>query len=546
MRRCDGLRLSRAIRPLVICLVSLGFENGAVAGPPHMRGGPAAIRHFESAEHILVRRSGPLGTARASRATSVSFRSLGRQFDLDIEASNLMTRAHRTVWIGGNREDEDVPVDFLYRGRVRGEPESWVRLSIRNGRVDGMIWTPTETYFIQPEARLLNDPTTNQMVVYRMSDVDPSVLHGACGAADLQGPSTGQSVAQAESAGADAVPLLAQAVAPAVAEATAPLQQATIGLVADYDYFMNHGANAAADMLSIINQVAGVFQAEAGVDLQVTQTVVYTTTPDPFDDTTDPTTLLTEFSNYKGTSGSPVFGTDLAHLFTGRTLNNSVLGVAWIGTLCDSTYSTGLSTDFTTDNTSLVLLTAHEIGHIFGAYHDNQAGSPCASVPFGFIMNPYVSSALSLDFSGCSLSLMDPEIAGASCLSPAVLPSASPTPSPTATPSPTRTVQPTPTQTPTSLPTNTRTPTPTNTKTPIPTSTKTPTPVSGLFWFWSRFFTPTPAVAHTNTATPTPGKTATPVPAKTATPTPTSVARVATPTPSTWWGIFARYYYSGR
>jgi hypothetical protein len=330
------------------------------------------------------------------------------------------------------------------------------------------------------------------------------------------------------------VPQFVQAVAPAVASAGAPLQQATIGLVADYDYFVNHGANAAADMLSVINQVAGVFQAQTGVDLHVTQTVVYTTTPDPFDATTDPTTLLTEFSNYKADTGSPVYGTDVAHLFTGRTLDSSVLGIAWIGTLCDSTYSTALSADFTTDNTSLVLLASHEIGHVFGAYHDNQTGSPCASVPFGFIMNPYISSALDLQFSGCSLSLIDPEIAGASCLSASMPSSATPTPSPTATASPTQTPLPTATRTPTVAPTATLTKTPTRpafTPTPTRTPTRTPTAIAVVRWWWVS--TPTgPGL------TPTPARTPTRMP----TPTARSVVRLPTPTPNTWWGIFGRYH----
>jgi hypothetical protein len=299
---------------------------------------------------------------------------------------------------------------------------------------------------------------------------------------------------------------------------------------------VKHGANAAADMLSVINQVAGVFQAQTGVDLHVTQTVVYTTTPDPFDNATDSGALLTEFSNYKASPESPVYGTDLAHLFTGRTLDNSVLGIAWIATLCDSTYSTALSADFTTDNTSLVLLAAHEIGHVFGAYHDNQAGSPCASVPFGFIMNPYINSALDLQFSGCSLSLIDPEIAGASCLGSSIPSSATPTPSPTATPSPTQTPLPTATRTPTAAPTATLTNTPTSfptgpglTPTPTRTRTRTPTPISVLRW-WG-FFTPT-----------RPGLTPTPAVARTRTPTPTSVVgrRYFTPTPNTWWRIFGR------
>ena len=516
LKRVDdvaGFRLTGAAALIAVLIVGL---IGIAAAQDRGRGSrPTAIRHFESAEHMVVQSARMPRTASQAPRTSVSFRSLGRQFDLEVESSDLIAPAHRTVWIGDDRENEDVPVDFLYRGHVRGVPHSWVRLSIRNGKLDGMIWTPTETYFVQPEARLLGKPGTDRTVVYRMSDVDPAVLHGACGTSE-PGPSAAPAVAHVGSAGAIAAPLFSQALAPAVAGAAAPLQEATIGLVADYDYFVKHGANAAADMLSIINQIDGVYQAQLGIDLHVTQTVVYTTMPDPFDATTDPTTLLSEFSTYKGSSGSPVYGTDVAHLFTGRALNGGVLGISWIGTLCDSTYSTALSQDFTTDNTSLVLLAAHEIGHVFGASHDNQAGSPCASTPFGFIMNPYITSALELQFSGCSLSLMDPEITGASCLSASILSSATPTPSPTATASPT---EPSP-------PTATRTPTPTRTR------TRTPTPI--LLWRWLPVRTPTKTPTHAGIAT-------TPTRTRTRTPTPTPVRRgLPVPTPTPWWWYLLR------
>ena len=469
-----GLRLTGAVSWVLIAVLAMGLIGIAAAQDRGRGSRPTAIRHFESAEHMVMQSADRLGTASHAPRTLVSFRSLGRQFDLEVEPSDLITPAHRTVWIRDDRENEDVPVDFLYRGHVRGMPHSWVRLSIRNGKLDGMIWTPTETYFVQPEARLLGKPGMDRTMVYRMSDVDPAVSHGACGTSEPAGPSAAPAVAHAALAGGIAAPLFSQALAPAVAGAASPLQETTVALVADYDYFVNHGANAAADMLSIINQVDGVYQAQLGVDLHVTQTVVYTTAPDPFDATTDPTTLLSEFSTYKGSSGSPVYGADIAYLFTGRALDGGVLGISWIGTLCDSTYSTALSQDFTTDNTSLVLLAAHEIGHVFGAYHDNQAGSPCASTPFGFIMNPYVSSALELQFSGCSLSLMDPEIAGASCLSASTLSSATPTPSPTATASPTKPPLPTVTRTPTPTRTRTRTPTPTPLRPGLPVPTPTP------------------------------------------------------------------------
>jgi len=482
---------------------------------------PTAIRHFESAEHIVVQSARGPQTALQAPSTSVSFRSLGRQFDLDLEPSNLFARTHRTVWTGGGREDDDVPVDFLYRGSVQSEPGSWARIRIRHGELDGMIWTPNEIYFVEPESRLSNDPTKHRTVVYRMSDIDHEVLRGACGLAHPATPSAEKALASPLSSdgGTPFRPL--QAVAPASTGPVAALEQATLGIVADYDYFSVHGADSAADMQSIINQVAGIFQAQVGVDLVVTQTLVYTTSPDPFDRTTDPVTLLNEFSTYKTDTSSPVHGTDLAHLFTGRTLDGGVLGIAWIGTLCDPTYSTGLSGDSTTDDTLLVLLAAHEIGHIFGAYHDNEAGSACASVPFGYIMNPYISSGLSLQFSGCSLSLMDPGVARASCLSSVVMPT------PTATPSATQT----PTWAP--QPTQTRTPSPTHpAMTPMPTRTRTRTPTPTSFWRWIPVPAPTPVWRWTPVPTPTPAWRSVPV----ATPTPAWRIPVATPTP--WWLLF--------
>src|SRR5262249_26749536 len=159
----------------------------------------------------------------------------------------------------------------------------------------------------------------------------------------------------------------------------ASLQQADMGIVADYEYFLRHGANSAADMQSIMNQVDGIYQAEVGVTLRVAQTVVYTTLSDPFSDTTDYGALLNELSSYRSAAGSPMAGTDLSHLFTGRDLNGNVIGIAWLGGVCSSFYGASLGQDFTTNNKSLVILTAHEIGHNFNAPHDAEAGSPCAA-----------------------------------------------------------------------------------------------------------------------------------------------------------------------
>lgn len=476
MPRLDRPGITRTVHALLFVLFSLGLVSTVRATDFRGSGAPASVRRFESADNLAVQPAGEGGRAN----TSVSFRALARQFALDLEPSRLFTSNHRTVWMGGERQDDDVPADFTYTGVVRGEPGSWARISIRNGALDGIIWTPEETYFVEPDARFSNNPAATRTVVYRMSDVDGSVLHGACGLAGSLSPARAQlaPAVTGGTTGPQAMPLT-------MAAATVPQQQATVALVADYDYFAVHGANSAADMQSVINQVAGIFQVQLGIVLQVTQTVVYTTSPDPFDSTTDPVSLLNEFSVYKADPASPVYAANLAHLFTGRSLDGGVLGVAWIGTVCDPMYSTGLSEDFTTDDTSLVLLSAHEIGHIFGAYHDNESGSPCGTVPFGYIMNPYISTGLELQFSGCSLSSMGPDVTAASCLGnvqTAIGPTFSPTPSatatqtlvPTATPTPSFTVPARPTNTPRATATRTRTMTPTPSRPRARTATPTP------------------------------------------------------------------------
>jgi hypothetical protein len=103
----------------------------------------------------------------------------------------------------------------------------------------------------------------------------------------------------------------------------------------------------------------------------------------------------------------------LTHLYTGRNFPTTTVGIAWRGALCDSYFSTGLSegrVGLITDS----LIAAHEIGHNFGAEHDGQPGTSCETEPETFIMAPSVTG--NEQFSACSITVMQAEAAGASCV----------------------------------------------------------------------------------------------------------------------------------
>lgn len=390
---------------------TIAIIAGAVlcAGSVHAAAGlgvPEKIRYYETVTTVstaTVEANSPVGSR------NLSFQAFGRQFALALEPNELFEPGARNVWVGREESRSEAPDITFYKGTLSGAAGSWVRVSLRGGALDGMIYTPDEVYFVEPASRHLGGRRNGESIIYRLSDTDITWEPGSC-ALDDPIVEAGR-VVHAPRAGYDAIRSALPAT-PAVI-----YKQCQIGIVADYEYYLEHGASSAADMQSIINQIDGIYRSELNVTFAISQTVVYTTAADPFSGTTVPGNLLDEFSAYRNNSSNPVYGLDLAHLFTDRNLDSTTIGIAWIGALCSGYYGAGLSQDYSSDNTSLVILTAHELGHNFGAYHDNQGGSPCASTPFGYIMNPYVSTSLALQFSTCSKSYMSSEIGGASCLS---------------------------------------------------------------------------------------------------------------------------------
>jgi len=169
-------------------------------------------------------------------------------------------------------------------------------------------------------------------------------------------------------------------------------QQVNLSIVADTQYVATSPNGTEAQVLSQMNIVDGIFAEQIGVQFGITN-IQALTSNGPLT-STDPSDLLRQYQTFVG-GNNP----GLSHLFTGREIDGNVIGIAFLSGIC-TTSGVGL-TQAGGRGTFGALTAAHEFGHNFGAPHDNQAGSACATSPGTFLMNPSING--SDQFSQCSV-----------------------------------------------------------------------------------------------------------------------------------------------
>ena len=285
----------------------------------------------------------------------------------------------------------------LYRGKIKGLPDSWVRLTQQGNRWSGMVWDGAEAYLIDSSDDVRGAlPTVAQQgpprsIAYRLSE---TVLDGSC-------------MLEANAAPLNSYQALTQQLQGTVALAAAT-RELKVAVVAD-PLFVQSTTDARAAALARMNVVDGIFSTQVGVHLNVVE--VRSLTSNGTLTATNPSTLLTQFGTFTSSAGFTNPG--LAHLFTGRNLDGSTVGIAYLSALCNARYGIGLS-ELRGTGTAGALIVAHEIAHNFGAPHDNQAGSACASTAGTFLMNPILNGSDQL--SPCSLTQIQPVVNAATCI----------------------------------------------------------------------------------------------------------------------------------
>lgn len=357
--------------------------------------GSVEVLHYETLPSL---RAGGDSTAKPSVRARLGFDAFGRRFDIALEPNVRLAAAARNLRL---------PADVVaYRGTLASSAAGWARIVTTPEGLAGLIWDGATLYGLEQRGDSL--AAVDGTVIFRLDDV--YVAPGTLGCAAHDSPVSG---------GRAYAALMTEMTPLAASGASLDLE---VGAVADFEFHQAFGADAEEALLVRLNNVDGIFSQQLGVQITVAEVDVFTADGDPFTKS-DAEALLEEVAVYRGaTPAQDALG--LTHLFTGRDLDGSTAGIAYLGVVCSTrnafdplgrSFGAGLS-EGRRGSVLDSLVAAHEIGHNFGAPHDAQSGSDCEATPATFLMAPSINGVD--QFSACSIEQMQPEIAAASCMTP--------------------------------------------------------------------------------------------------------------------------------
>jgi hypothetical protein len=326
----------------------------------------------------------PEGLSRQVRETGEFMVATADQtFNIVLEPHDLRAPGYRAEeeLAGGERRSAPAGRVRTYRGIAPGYPNSEARFTVKDRGIEGVVLTPDEWYYFEPLQNFSPASDPAEMVVYRRSDIKLDAL-GVCGT------SLEHRIGEAHDH-MESLALVANAGSNVVQVATE----------ADYEYVTASGgaSEANATILDVLNQVDGIYQTQLSISIQVTYQHVWSTAADPYNSTA-PSSMLVEFRDHWNANyyATPY---DLAHMWTGKDMDGSTIGIAYLSVVCDArAYSYGVSQRFSS-SPGKYILTAHEIGHNFGASHPDQASPPqtdCA--------NTIMNSSVGTGFTFCQFS----------------------------------------------------------------------------------------------------------------------------------------------
>ncbi|MEM7310474.1 MAG: M12 family metallo-peptidase [Planctomycetota bacterium] len=283
----------------------------------------------------------------------------GATRDVTVWPYSVRAAGYRLMVGDGSGQYTEYPttIESTYRGEVEGYPGSVVAVNLYEGQLQGTIQLAkgAPLWGLQPSTGLIEGSPWNEHLVYNSENLLP--LDVSCGGALEVIRTDGESGFQPGPDGSN----------PRVCE---------IAIDSDVEYYNSNGQSVTAtenDITNVINATEAIYEATADIFYDITVIFVETSEPDPYD-SFGANAILNDFQDHWNAShqSDP---RDIAHLFTGKNITGSTIGIAYLNVICNKQSGYGVSqSKFSGSFTFRVGLTAHELGHNWSAGHCDGAG----------------------------------------------------------------------------------------------------------------------------------------------------------------------------
>lgn len=348
--------MKRLILPLLVLALAV-----ALPAQPITSSSILSAFHLSSG-HMVSNTLTPLATG----GVRVEFDVDADHYTLDVQPYSVRSPLYK-VWSDTGRGLVEVPAapECTYRGVLVGEPGVVVAASLLPTGVFARIQWPNGTiHWLQPMSDQVPTAPATMGVFYANTDVLPTNNTACIELPSETGQQQGVSIASTDN------------------------DVCELACDADWEYYDDYGrstTNVQNRINTVINAMNSQYESEVNITHQITAIVIRTNKRNSYKGK-NASSLLTKFRQ-KWIADHGNIQRDVAHYFSGKSLSGNTIGIAWLSAVCSS-YGYGLvESDFNGNFGCTTDLSAHELGHNWGAGHCSCAGGG------GYTMNSYITCA---------------------------------------------------------------------------------------------------------------------------------------------------------
>jgi hypothetical protein len=151
-----------------------------------------------------------------------------------------------------------------------------------------------------------------------------------------------------------------------------PPRIVTIATTADGELFAQKGTETNSYIRTVLNAVDSLYTTQLGIRLRLIKQEVYTSPGSFVGNTAEDVLESFRLSTLQSPTLEEV---NVRHLFSGKNFLGTAIGLAFLGTSCDSPRDYNFSVSQRVNEALVPVLVAHEIAHNLNATHDPTPGS---------------------------------------------------------------------------------------------------------------------------------------------------------------------------